>query len=120
MCQRRAIACTICANAKTKSDKAVPSCFHYTAKGLACEARSTRRATDNVNRQAKKQLVSHKKSASTPSLPTLRSENTSDPSRLPPSSQNGHSFPSKIWPSATGAIRNAHSHSSPAIFGREC
>lgn len=80
--QRRPIACTICAKAKTKCDKAVsvalydmcpgqnlhvrlqiPSCSRCTAKGLVCESRSTRRSTDAVYRQAKKQLNSYKRAS---------------------------------------------------------
>lgn len=82
MSQRRAIACTICAKAKTKCDKAVsqqretiasaalantfnlkvPSCSRCTAKGLQCEPRSTRRTSDSTYaRNTKKPIVSPKR-----------------------------------------------------------
>ncbi|KAF2004610.1 hypothetical protein P154DRAFT_35117 [Amniculicola lignicola CBS 123094] len=61
MSQRRAIACTICAKAKTKCDKAVPSCSRCTAKGLQCEPRSTRRTSDSNYRNPKKAIVSPKR-----------------------------------------------------------
>ncbi|KAF2265952.1 hypothetical protein CC78DRAFT_542906 [Lojkania enalia] len=72
MSQRRAIACTICAKAKTKCDKAVPSCSRCTAKGLPCEPRSTRRTSDSSYRNTtKKHVVSPKRFPSTSSIPTI-------------------------------------------------
>ncbi|KAF1838883.1 hypothetical protein BDW02DRAFT_304236 [Decorospora gaudefroyi] len=44
---RRAIACVTCAKAKTKCDKALPSCSRCIAKGIKCDPRSTRRTSDN-------------------------------------------------------------------------
>ncbi|KAF2870802.1 hypothetical protein BDV95DRAFT_68687 [Massariosphaeria phaeospora] len=61
MSSRRAIACTICAKAKTKCDKAVPSCSRCTAKGLQCEPRSTRRTSDSNYRNPKRHIVSPKR-----------------------------------------------------------
>lgn len=84
MSQRRAIACTICAKAKTKCDKAVPSCSRCTAKGLQCEPRSTRRTSDNSYRKPTKHLVSPKRFPTTNSIPTMPSMGTS--SRSMPSS----------------------------------
>ncbi|KAF1952337.1 hypothetical protein CC80DRAFT_495411 [Byssothecium circinans] len=80
MSQRRAIACTICAKAKTKCDKAVPSCSRCTAKGLHCEPRSTRRTSDNSYRKPTKHLVSPKRYPSTSSIPTLGTSPRSVPS----------------------------------------
>ncbi|KAF1976481.1 hypothetical protein BU23DRAFT_27885 [Bimuria novae-zelandiae CBS 107.79] len=74
MSQRRAIACTICAKAKTKCDKAVPSCSRCTAKGLQCEPRSTRRTSDNSYRKPTKHLVSPKR------FPTMGTSPRSIPS----------------------------------------
>lgn len=80
MSQRRAIACTICAKAKTKCDKAVPSCSRCTAKGLRCEPRSTRRTSDNSYRKPTKHLVSPKRFPTTSSVPTMASAARSIPS----------------------------------------
>lgn len=71
MSTRRAIACTICAKAKTKCDKLVPSCSRCTAKGLQCEPRSTRRTSDNNYRNPRKPMVSPKRYNSTNSVPVL-------------------------------------------------
>lgn len=96
MSQRRAIACTICAKAKTKCDKAVsshsilvgamfsasdsrfqvPSCSRCTAKGLPCEPRSTRRTSDSSYRNPKKHMVSPKRFPSTNSIPTIGRHNS--------------------------------------------
>lgn len=80
MSQRRAIACTICAKAKTKCDKAVPSCSRCTAKGLQCEPRSTRRTSDNSYRKPTKHLVSPKRFPTTSSIPTMTASPRSIPS----------------------------------------
>lgn len=80
MSQRRAIACTICAKAKTKCDKAVPSCSRCTAKGLQCEPRSTRRTSDNSYRKPTKHLVSPKRFPTSSSIPTMSSVARSIPS----------------------------------------
>lgn len=80
MSQRRAIACTICAKAKTKCDKAVPSCSRCTAKGLQCEPRSTRRTSDNSYRKPTKHLVSPKRFPTTNSIPTMGTSPRSIPS----------------------------------------
>ncbi|KAF2010353.1 hypothetical protein BU24DRAFT_56786 [Aaosphaeria arxii CBS 175.79] len=71
MSSRRAIACTICAKAKTKCDKLVPSCSRCTAKGLQCEPRSTRRTSDNSYRNPRKHLVSPKRYPTTNSIPNM-------------------------------------------------
>ncbi|PVH90743.1 hypothetical protein DM02DRAFT_547210 [Periconia macrospinosa] len=84
MSQRRAIACTICAKAKTKCDKAVPSCSRCTAKGLHCEPRSTRRTSDNSYRKPTKHLVSPKRYPTTNSIPTLGTSPRSVPSSSRP------------------------------------
>ncbi|KAF2476160.1 uncharacterized protein BDR25DRAFT_309604 [Lindgomyces ingoldianus] len=74
MAQRRAIACTICAKAKTKCDK-------------ACEPRSTRRTSDsNYPRQTKNKMVSPKRYPSTNSIPTMSRHGS--PRSVP--SSNGH------------------------------
>ncbi|CAI6332942.1 unnamed protein product [Periconia digitata] len=59
--ERRPIACTTCAKAKTKCDKARPSCSRCTAKGLICEPRSTRRANDDSYRKPINKSVSPKR-----------------------------------------------------------
>ncbi|KAF2193221.1 hypothetical protein K469DRAFT_730124 [Zopfia rhizophila CBS 207.26] len=87
MTQRRAIACTICAKAKTKCDKAVPTCSRCAAKGLPCEPRSTRRTSDSSYRQAKKHVVSPKRFPSSTSIPTMRRDGSP---RSVPSSDRPH------------------------------
>ncbi|KAF2683981.1 hypothetical protein K458DRAFT_389205 [Lentithecium fluviatile CBS 122367] len=84
MSQRRAIACTICAKAKTKCDKAVPSCSRCTAKGLQCEPRSTRRTSDNSYRKPTKHLVSPKRFPTTNSISTMGTSPRSVPSSVRP------------------------------------
>ncbi|PSN70603.1 hypothetical protein BS50DRAFT_264687 [Corynespora cassiicola Philippines] len=86
MSNRRAIACTICAKAKTKCDKALPSCSRCTAKGLPCEPRWTRRTSDSNYRNPKKHLVSPKRFPSANTVPTL-SRHTS-PRSVPSSNGN--------------------------------
>ncbi|KAF2837189.1 hypothetical protein M501DRAFT_937797 [Patellaria atrata CBS 101060] len=66
--QRRPIACTICAKAKTKCDKGIPSCSRCISKGLVCESRSTRRSSEAVYRQAKRQLSNNTNRRSQTSL----------------------------------------------------
>jgi hypothetical protein len=80
MSQRRAIACTICAKAKTKCDKATPSCSRCTAKGLHCEPRSTRRTSDNSYRKPTKHLVSPKRYPTNNSMSPLGTSPRSVPS----------------------------------------
>ncbi|KAJ5028118.1 hypothetical protein J3E72DRAFT_384587 [Bipolaris maydis] len=46
---RRAIACVTCAKAKTKCNKAAPSCSRCITKGIICEPRSTRRTSVNIH-----------------------------------------------------------------------
>ncbi|KAL6704264.1 hypothetical protein ACN47E_008432 [Coniothyrium glycines] len=49
---RRAIACVTCAKAKTKCDKALPSCTRCITKGIKCDPRSTRRTSDTSYRSS--------------------------------------------------------------------
>lgn len=86
MSSRRAIACTICAKAKTKCDKLVPSCSRCTAKGLQCEPRSTRRTSDNSYRNPRKPMVSPKRYNSTNSAPVLSRHGS--PRSVPSSSRH--------------------------------
>ncbi|CAO2653417.1 Nn.00g028280.m01.CDS01 [Neocucurbitaria sp. VM-36] len=69
---RRAIACVTCAKAKTKCDKALPSCSRCITKGIKCDPRSTRRTSDNSYRaNVKKPLVSPKRYHTTGTVPSL-------------------------------------------------
>ncbi|CAI9631641.1 unnamed protein product [Alternaria burnsii] len=54
MPSRRAIACVTCAKAKTKCNKALPSCSRCITKGIKCQPRSTRRTSDNHGRSSVK------------------------------------------------------------------
>ncbi|KAF2713373.1 hypothetical protein K504DRAFT_450077 [Pleomassaria siparia CBS 279.74] len=95
MSSRRAIACTICAKAKTKCDKAVPSCSRCTAKGLPCEPRSTRRTSDSNYRNTKtRQIVSPKRFSSAVSVPSL----------------SRHTSPRSVPSSERPQMMRAHSH----------
>ncbi|KAF1850445.1 uncharacterized protein K460DRAFT_400510 [Cucurbitaria berberidis CBS 394.84] len=72
MSSRRAIACVTCAKAKTKCDKALPSCSRCITKGIKCEPRSTRRTSDNGYRgNIKKPFMSSKRYHSTSTVPSL-------------------------------------------------
>ncbi|KAF1992410.1 hypothetical protein K402DRAFT_416076 [Aulographum hederae CBS 113979] len=63
--QRRPIACTLCAKAKTKCDKAIPSCSRCTSKGLICEPRLTNRQREAVYQEAMDELNHHHRSDGT-------------------------------------------------------
>ncbi|KAF2196677.1 hypothetical protein GQ43DRAFT_435804 [Delitschia confertaspora ATCC 74209] len=91
MSQRRAIACTICAKAKTKCDKAVPTCSRCAAKGLPCEPRSTRRTSDSTYRQGKKRIVSPKRFSSANSMPHMRRDES--PRSVPSFEWNSLPYP---------------------------
>ncbi|KAH7371080.1 hypothetical protein BKA66DRAFT_444263 [Pyrenochaeta sp. MPI-SDFR-AT-0127] len=87
MSSRRAIACVTCAKAKTKCDKALPSCSRCITKGIKCEPRSTRRTSDNSYRATvKRPFVSTKKYHSSSTVPSL-SRQTS-PRSIPCSSRH--------------------------------
>lgn len=74
---RRAIACVLCAKAKTKCDKKLPSCSRCITKGLKCDPRSTRRTSDNSYRSiVKKPFVSPKRYHSTSKIPTTSSHSS--------------------------------------------
>ena len=88
MSQRRAIACTICAKAKTKCDKAVPSCSRCTAKGLPCEPRSTRRTSDSNYRNTKTRHIVSPKRFSAQSVPPMSRHNSPLPRSVPSSERH--------------------------------
>lgn len=74
---RRAIACVTCAKAKTKCDKALPSCSRCITKGIKCDPRSTRRTSDNSYRaNVKKPFVSPKRYHTTSNIQNI-SQHTS-------------------------------------------
>ncbi|KAJ4989661.1 hypothetical protein SVAN01_04878 [Stagonosporopsis vannaccii] len=84
---RRAIACVTCAKAKTRCDKALPSCSRCISKGIKCDPRSTRRTSDNNYRTlpSKKPFVTPKRFTtpgilpSSTAFPSARSNPSSRP-----------------------------------------
>ncbi|KAF1937365.1 hypothetical protein EJ02DRAFT_469769 [Clathrospora elynae] len=75
---RRAIACVTCAKAKTKCDKALPSCSRCVAKGIKCDPRSTRRTSDsNYRANVRKPFVPPRRYHSTNTSPYLSSHTSS-------------------------------------------
>ncbi|UPX10269.1 uncharacterized protein EKO05_0000936 [Ascochyta rabiei] len=86
---RRAIACVTCAKAKTRCDKALPSCSRCVTKGIKCDPRSTRRTSDNNHRplSTKKPFLSSKRFAT----PGILSSSSAFPSprSIPSSRQQG-------------------------------
>ncbi|KAL6160811.1 hypothetical protein ACJQWK_02282 [Exserohilum turcicum] len=65
---KRAISCVTCAKAKTKCNRALPSCSRCLAKGIKCEPRSTRRTSDNNRSSIKRRCVPPKRYHSMGSL----------------------------------------------------
>ncbi|XPT01437.1 hypothetical protein M3J09_010572 [Ascochyta lentis] len=82
---RRAIACVTCAKAKTRCDKALPSCSRCITKGIKCDPRSTRRTSDNNYRTlpTKKPFVTSKRFPTPGVLPS--SSTFSSPRSVPSS-----------------------------------
>ncbi|KAG9195420.1 hypothetical protein G6011_00541 [Alternaria panax] len=105
MPSRRAIACVTCAKAKTKCNRALPSCSRCITKGINCQPRSTRRTSDNYHR-------SHVKKPNRPARrhyatnPALSLDLTTPPISLSSSRESG-STPAASYADTESAAKSS-------------